>query len=118
MKFFSLLLAVVGVMSSVEANETFESSVLVSEKHCKAVQARFHRSWKAVDENDDKKVTWKEMNAALTRSFAKHNKHGHGKAAFAKRRALIKKHFMRVAGAKGYMGYGATLKKVMKAHKC
>merc|ERR1711935_314104 len=105
MKFSALLLAVVGVMSSVEANETFESSVLVSEKHCKAVQARFHRSWKA-------------MNAALTRSFAKHNKHGHGKASFAKRRALIKKHFMRVAGAKGYMGYGASLKKVMKAHKC
>ena len=58
------------------------------------------------------------MNAALTRRFAKHHKHGHAKAAFAKRRALIKKHFKRLAGAKGYMGHGETLRKVMKAHKC
>merc|ERR1712160_177727 len=95
MKFSALLLAVVGVMSSVEANETFESSELMSKKNCKAVRARFQKTWKRIDGNDDKKVTWKEMNAEVTRKVVAHRKNGSKvtKAMVAKYRVALRKHF-------------------------
>merc|ERR1719149_366956 len=60
MKFYALLLAVVCIMSSVEANETFESSELASGR-CKAVARKFVKGWYKLDTNRNGKLTWTEM---------------------------------------------------------
>ena len=114
MKFYALLLAVVCIMSSVEANETFESSELASGR-CKAVARKFVKGWYKLDTNRNGKLTWTEMYVFYAR-WAR--AHGKSKAWVKANGTKVYLHWKKWAGAKNYVSWTQVWAKVRKAHKC
>ena len=75
MKFFALLLAFVCVVTSAEANETFESSeIALKSKRCKFIKKRFYKRMSKIDTNRNGKMTWNERSKFLTKYAKKHHK--------------------------------------------
>merc|ERR1712021_311406 len=114
MKFYALLLAVVCIMSSVEANETFESSELMSQR-CKAVASKFVKGWYKLDTNKNGKLTWVEMYTFYVKWAKSHNK---SKAFIKQNGARVYRHWKKLAGAKHYVYWRQVWAKVSKQHKC
>ena len=114
MKFYALILAVLMVVTSVEANEIQESNELVSAK-CKAVSRKFVKGWYKMDTNRDGKLTWIEMYSFYVKWAAKHGK---SKAWTRKHATKVYRHWAKWAGSKNYVSWKQVWNRVSKRHHC